>query len=231
MPSKKKKESVEFPELIAALSLWDGANRVPWDNNRLENISVVSIDPGLSNPALCYIPPNSNTPETRKIKTIEGSIISRVFYLEHVTRVFVDSNKPSLIVLEGPATQAKFGVELAGKLQYAFSRIAVEYNTPLLIITPQSMRSFMKVGKGDKGSTQLQVFKKYGIELPSFDETDAYALAQCGLAVVRGEYVVKTSKKPTAKDLEWFASLREEGDNGTDIKLSEKAKKAKKSIV
>jgi hypothetical protein len=60
-----------------------------------------------------------------------------------------------------------------------------------------TMRAFVgAAGKGKtKSDTKLRVFQKWGVEFPTEDETDAYALAQNGLAIAYGEYAVKALKK------------------------------------
>ena len=56
------------------------------------------------------------------------------------------------------------------------------------MVAPQALKKFV-TGKGNvkKDQMKLAVFKRWGVEFPTTDETDAYALAQWGQARLRGE--------------------------------------------
>ena len=161
--------------------------------------TTLAIDPGTANLALCLISPDEVITSKIELPKFED-IAGRVRYLYAVIEQWVLVYKPQLIVKEGPAFFAKFGVADAGRVQYAIEHLAFEHRIPLITVTPMSMRSYVGAsGKGKtKSDTKLRVFQKWGLEFPSEDETDAYGIARTGLAIIAGEYKV-TEKKPSKK--------------------------------
>ena len=178
-------------ELAATLEAW--ATRSPGAAR-----TVLAIDPGTANMAFCVLTRGSTGFVTRKIVVppLTG-IAAKVLYLEHVIGDLIATYQPELLVKEGPAHFSSFGVADAGRVQYAIERLAYSHNLPLITIAPMTMRAFIgAAGKGKtKSDTKLRVFQKWGVEFPTEDETDAYALAQTGLAIAHGEYTIKAPKK------------------------------------
>jgi Holliday junction resolvasome RuvABC endonuclease subunit len=159
---------------------------------------VLAIDPGTANMAICVLTRgHADTAYTKRlvVPTLPG-VTAKVLYLDHVLDGLIREFEPELIVKEGPAHFASFGVADAGRVQYAIERLAYAHNLPLITIAPMTMRTFVgAAGKGKtKSDTKLQVFKKWGVEFPTEDETDAFALAQTGLAIAHGEYAVKPKR-------------------------------------
>lgn len=96
-----------------------------------------------------------------------------------------------LVTMEGYASAAKFGREMAGELG-GVVKLAVHDVTGMapLIVPPNSLKKFV-LGKAISGKNVmlLGVFKKWGAEFSNDNQADAYALEQFGrtyLAVQAG---------------------------------------------
>lgn len=87
------------------------------------------------------------------------------------------------IVLEGYASDSKFGREISGELCGAIKTVLYrEFNAYPTIVAPTALKKFT-IGKASSGKELmlLHVFKKYGVEFSDNNAADAYALAQIGL--------------------------------------------------
>lgn len=89
-----------------------------------------------------------------------------------------------LVVMEGYASAAKFGREMAGELGGVVKLAVYDVlHTEPLIVPPNSLKKFV-TGKGTakKNEMLLGVYKKWGQEFSDDNQADAFALEQFGLA-------------------------------------------------
>ncbi len=201
--AKKKSEDDKTPNKQALIFKQDSLQSWEVSKPLAKNMVVLGIDPGLVNVAVCVLD-SDKLVITSKIELPKFSTIgARVRYVEAVIQQWFNAYLPNLIVKEGSSFQT-FGQCDSGRVQYALERVAIETNTPLITLAPTTMRAFLGVaGKGKtKADTKLQIYKKYGIETPSEDESDAVGLAFCGLAIAKGEYVITKAVKKSRKKKE-----------------------------
>jgi hypothetical protein len=162
---------------------------------------ILGIDPGTTNLALIYWE-IGQTPLSLKIEDVmKPSKITfetdngHLRYIESILQFFLASRSIDLIIKEGVAHYKPFGVALAGRCQHVIERLALEYRVPFYTVNPSTMRRYL--GTDEKSTTKLEVYKRWGYEFASEDETDTFALIQTGLAILRGEIAatVKEEKK------------------------------------
>jgi Holliday junction resolvasome RuvABC endonuclease subunit len=89
-----------------------------------------------------------------------------------------------LVVMEGYASGAKFGRELAGELGGVVKLVVLDTvkQTPL-IVPPTSLKKFV-TGRGTakKNEMLLGVYKQWGVEFSDDNQADAFALEKFGHA-------------------------------------------------
>lgn len=200
---KNELDKTPNPEIVAeqleSLRGWESL--VPDPQTR----KILAVDPGLVNIGLCYIEflkgglihkVVSSKIDLPKLNTIGA----RVLHIKNVVQAWVRYYDPEVVVKEGPSFSTN-GMADAGRVQLAIEEVAFQYGKPLITIAPMTMRSFFDVAKRgmDKSDTKLAVFKRYGIDFASTDETDAFALGMTALGIIRGEYKVKTPVKKSKK--------------------------------
>jgi Holliday junction resolvasome RuvABC endonuclease subunit len=160
---------------------------------RIHFTKVLAIDPGTTNIALALLDLEHDTEITSKIENPNLTLQSmRYVYIERIVEHWIRMFRPDVVFKEGVAHGAPFGVAEAGRLQYIIDRAAFEQNVPVITVSNPTMRKFLgvKTGQETKSMARMQVLKKFGKEFESNDETDAYAIAQTGLAILRGDIVV-----------------------------------------
>jgi hypothetical protein len=163
---------------------------------------VLGIDPGKINMALCLADEKSF--QTWKLHAIEHEHNGyRLYDLEQQ----LHNNIPKdidLVVHEGLAYCEKNGVAESGMVHYLIQRTLISNNLQFITVAPGTLKRYLEIktpkGGKSKGKTDLAlaVYKKWGVEFPSQDETDAFILAQLGLSVLKGEFQLtapKTTKK------------------------------------
>lgn len=160
---------------------------------------VLAFDPGIKNVAICFWDEEHKELLTSKVE-YPPEITTKfgaMQYLEMTVRAWIRYYMPDLIIKEGPALGARFGVAQAGQIQYVIEREAYDWRVPFVTIGPTQVRSFLgTAGKNHgKSDTKLVVFKKWGLEFPSEDECDAFAALQAGLALARGTWKPKGKAK------------------------------------
>lgn len=89
-----------------------------------------------------------------------------------------------LLVMEGYASNAKFGREMAGELGGAVKMVTYDIlGAPPLVVPPPTLKKFVTgSGAGKKNTMLLHVFKKWGEEFSDDNQADAYSLEKFGLA-------------------------------------------------
>lgn len=75
--------------------------------------------------------------------------------------------------------------ELGGIIKYALCDVG-RTNGTITFAAPTQVKKFLGVGKGEKNTVLLHVFKRYGIELTDDNTADALVLAKIGEALSYG---------------------------------------------
>lgn len=197
----------QFPDrdLLRGYSLNDAARIVEYETTQLPQHPkrILGIDPGKTNIAICYWEVGQ-TPQTLKVddlmreaKITFDSVIGHFRYIETILQFFLASRDIDLIVKEGVAHWSSYGVAEAGRIQQMIERLAIDYHVPFFTVNPQTMRRFLKTD--EKSTTKLEVYKRWGYEFASEDETDAFAIVQTALAILRGEFFATAKDEKAAK--------------------------------
>ena len=88
-------------------------------------------------------------------------------------------DKPKFVAIEGYAMGIRGGRsftigELGGVVKEHFRQRGID----VYIVPPNNLKKFISgKGTGDKDMVRLELYKKYGLELPTNDEVDAAVLA------------------------------------------------------
>lgn len=135
---------------------------------------VLGIDPGRGCTGFAYR-------INKKIKT--GSVIPKTYGFSKAIRIdraltkLLDGRKP-LVALEGYAHNARFGREKAGELGGLIRRVLYYRKRPLVIIAPNTVKSWIKAGK--KENIMLEILDKYGVKITNQDAADAFVMQEIG---------------------------------------------------
>ncbi|GAC1335208.1 MAG: hypothetical protein NVSMB14_02550 [Isosphaeraceae bacterium] len=167
-------------------------------------LKVLAIDPGITNVAVCYLDLEYDTTHTSKIEIPPGieNQGAQFPYLKAVIEHWVWMFRPQVIFIESVAYGMEYGVMNSGRFQQIVEDIAFERGVPCYVVANATMRSYFecKGGQATKSEMKLKVFQKYGKEFPTEDETDAFAIAQTGIAMIDGTYEqFKEANKAKAK--------------------------------
>lgn len=153
---------------------------------------VMGLDPSLTSTGVAIIrPPLQEGDEsvfTTVIKTKAGEdITKRIDYIAGEIIELVLLHRPTLICIEGLAfgARGRSMFDLAG-LHHVIRRDLMRHRVE--VVAPQALKKFV-TGKGNakKDQMKLSVYKHWSVEFLTTDETDAYALAQWGQALLREE--------------------------------------------
>lgn len=107
----------------------------------------------------------------------------------------------NLVAMEGYASGAKFGREMAGELGWAVKRAVITtLGLEPLVVPPTSLKKFV-TGKGNAAKNQMLmgVYKQWGREFTDDNVADAYALEQFGKAYLYLENGLDPEKFPLHK--------------------------------
>lgn len=160
------------------------------------SFKVLGIDPGKTHMALCML--SEQEIKTFTIAPIKHSEkIYELIELEAWIDMIFDRHKPEVMFHEGISFAEKFGVAESGMIQYIIQRTSVNHNVPFYVLQPMTVRKFLKITGKSKGKTDITmaVYKKWGFENEDQNQVDAFAIAQCGLAVMQGEFELPKKKK------------------------------------
>jgi Holliday junction resolvasome RuvABC endonuclease subunit len=142
-----------------------------------------------------------------KTKPTEKTYIAEINRLLHIKAEIVSEIErvvPDLVLIEGMAfavRQTTAVMQLAG-LNYMIREYLAIKKIPFIICAPSSLKKFiLGKGVGPKDVMMLEVYKTFGVSFLDPDTCDAFALAQCGVAVL-GE-----SKRKLTKPQEEVKSL------------------------
>jgi crossover junction endodeoxyribonuclease RuvC len=91
--------------------------------------------------------------------------------------------EPNLVVLEGYAMLANGRITALAELGGVVKASLYVRKQPFIVVPPARVKKFA-TGKGNanKDEVRLWVYKRWGVELKTNDEIDAYVLAQIGLS-------------------------------------------------
>lgn len=154
---------------IAGLDLsLTGTGMVILDNGSVMSKKLIKTKPTLKTPLA----------EIIRLLTIKAEITKE---LERVN--------PDLVLIEGMAfsvRQTTAVMQLAG-LNYMVREYLAIKKIPFVIVAPTTLKKFI-IGKGvgPKDLMMLEVYKNFGVSFLDPDTCDAFALAQCGVAL-KGE--------------------------------------------
>jgi Holliday junction resolvasome RuvABC endonuclease subunit len=169
---------------------------------------ILGIDPGKTNMGICLI---QDDPiyifKTWKIEIFKNAKkdekIHQLIQLEIELDCVFKEYKPTVMFHEGIAYCASNGVEESGKVEYIIERTSVNHGVPFTKLANMTIRRFLGISKGEKTKDlmSLAIYKKFGVELPTQDERDAFAIAKCGEAILAGEFQLTAPKKPAKKKI------------------------------
>lgn len=113
-----------------------------------------------------------------------GNEVERLFQVEEWLTKWLEPIQPGLVVMEGYASAAKFGREMAGELGWAVKRTVTKVAEVYpLIVPPTSLKKFVTgSGGAKKAQMLLGVYKKWGVEFADDNQADAFALEKFGFA-------------------------------------------------
>jgi crossover junction endodeoxyribonuclease RuvC len=148
---------------------------------------VVGLDLSLTSTGYVALAECGGVISTQAIKT-DGRIgLSRLDDLTVQILSEINSDNPSLIVIEGYAFGVGKGSSLADLAELGGIIKHDLYTTGyrMIVVPPARLKKFV-TGKGNakKDQMRLEVYKRWGFEHESNDVIDAYGLAQLGLAVL-----------------------------------------------
>lgn len=151
--------------------------------------TFIGIDPSLTRTAVCVLRlghlSNQFTHETFIFGSKPASsLLGRISrYNELISQVWFEvcQAKPSVIAIEGYsyASQGRGHLDLVEYGGLLRAELCCASDCLVFEVPPTSLKKFvLGKGVGDKTLMALGVFKRWGVEFPTNDETDAYALAR-----------------------------------------------------
>ena len=142
-------------------------------------VSYLGIDFSLASTGYALVSVNGGA-ITRTIKTdSKWPLADRLVKIADEIVGFIQENRPAAVAAEAMA-HAKFGTSAIGQVhgaaQYAFAKAGISWP---VYVHPATLKKFA-TGSGacDKGDIKLYVFKRWGAEIRSGDEADAYTMAR-----------------------------------------------------
>lgn len=164
--------------------------------------TVLGLDPSITSTGLVVVNAAGQVVHNQAMGSTPEpglSLMARYRIVIDAVAGAVTKHKPSLVVMEGPALgMNNLGTfDLWGLL--AVIRWETRHTIPpqaFLIPTPQELRKW-STGKGNtpKEQIRLAVYKKWGVELPTVDEIEAFTFGLWGLAYLRGTVHLSVRKK------------------------------------
>jgi len=141
---------------------------------------VMGIDPSLNNTAYCFLGVQEQ-PKTCKIRVGKKKGVPRLLHIERNIEPLLLSYQPELIVIEGYSYASTNQAHQTGELGGILRRMFHIYGVRWIEVAPPILKKFI-TGKGnaDKNLVLLNVYKRWGLDLKSDDEADAFGLAKIG---------------------------------------------------
>ena len=147
--------------------------------------NFVGIDLSLTSTGLVFLTGDGMVDSFNiKTKPKNGSVTHRIAYIRDQIMNKFDTfsmveDKPKFVAIEGYAMGIRGGRsftigELGGVVKEHFRQRGID----VYIVPPNNLKKFISgKGTGDKDMVRLELYKKYGLELPTNDEVDAAVLA------------------------------------------------------
>lgn len=120
--------------------------------------------------------------KSKAIKSKENTERRLIDIKDQIEREMLEY-EPNLVVLEGYAMLANGRITALAELGGVVKASLYVRKQPFIVVPPARVKKFA-TGKGNanKDEVRLWVYKRWGVELKTNDEIDAYVLAQIGLS-------------------------------------------------
>jgi len=150
------------------------------------DINVMGLDASLTSSGIAIVSAADAELKHHQVITVNKRDMARLKAIREEVNELIHRHSVKLVSLEGyafaRANQAHQIGELGGTLKLFF----FDNDIPFIIITPGQVKKYA-TGKGNakKPEMAVGVYKKWGVEFPTDDETDAFVLAKIGEALVQ----------------------------------------------
>lgn len=146
---------------------------------------IIGIDPSLSSTGICTMDENGNILSTlainsdftgaKRLHDIKRQIIPEVLYSKS------EEEEKVIAFIEGYSFGSKNGGEALGELGGTIRLMLYEQGIEFIDVPPTTLKKYvLGIGKGDKVAMAIGVIKTWGVDFPTTDQTDAFALAMFG---------------------------------------------------
>lgn len=160
---------------------------------------VMGIDPSLNNTAYCVL--GNGEPVIGKIGVGKRRGVERLLHIEQEITKLLACHQPLLVVIEGYSYASAHQAHQAGELGGVLRRLFHVARTSWIDVAPPTLKKFI-TGKGNanKNLVILNVYKRWGVEVGSDDEADAFGLAKAGYYLMGGPCEGMTKPQREALD-------------------------------
>jgi len=147
----------------------------------MREMVVMGLDLSLTSTGLVVLSPELML-KSKAIKSKENAERRLIDIKEQIEREILEY-EPALVVLEGYAMLANGRITALAELGGVVKASLYVRKQPFIVVPPARVKKFA-TGKGNttKDEVRLWVYKRWGVELKTNDEIDAYVLAQIGLS-------------------------------------------------
>jgi Holliday junction resolvasome RuvABC endonuclease subunit len=155
-------------------------------------IEILGIDPSISSTGFAIR--KNDIVSTGNISQ-KSYGFSRLINIEKKLRDTLEDLSP-FVAIEGYAMNAKWGREKAGELGGIIRRLLFFKKRPLLVISPLTIKSWVKA-KG-KDTVMLEILDRYKVKISNNDAADAFIIQEiCHKAVLLSQSVFESKiRKP-----------------------------------
>jgi Holliday junction resolvasome RuvABC endonuclease subunit len=99
-----------------------------------------------------------------------------IWFYEGVDKIVVDY-APKYVAIEGYSFNSKARQHALGELGGVIRTLLRRRKCPFLVVPPMTLKKFVAgSGQADKSIVMRELFKKYGVDVPTNDEADAAGL-------------------------------------------------------
>jgi Holliday junction resolvasome RuvABC endonuclease subunit len=142
----------------------------------------IGLDLSLTQTGVCTLDPTtSEIVDVRTIKPPKGSAkgVRRLSWFRSALTEYLSHYSPTGLAIEDYAMGARGKVFGIGELGGVARLVALDLNINTIMVAPTCLKKFA-TGKGNAGKDVviLNVYKRWGKEFPTNDETDAYVLSR-----------------------------------------------------
>ena len=124
---------------------------------------------------------------------------SRMVVIEKVIKHQLDKGENCFVGIEGYSYNSKWGREAAGELGGIIRRLLFRYKTPLLVISPLTVKAW--IGASKKGNIMLEILDRYKIKIEDDNEADAFLLADITEKALMMAHFITNSKIKDTDDV------------------------------